>query len=194
MAADEELGLVYLPVETPTSDFYGGHRPGDNLFAESLVALDLETGERRWHFQLVHHPIWNMDISTAPILEDITVDGREIKAVSIMGKQTMVYTFDRVTGEPVWPIEERPVPQSDVPGEQTSPTQPFPTKPPPYDHNGVTSDGLIDFTPELRAEAEQLMLRYATGPIFTPPVVSDLDGASHRISFVGWDELAGRGV
>jgi quinoprotein glucose dehydrogenase len=177
IAADEELGLIYLPVETPTSDFYGGHRPGDNLFAESLVALDLETGERRWHFQLVHHPIWNMDISTAPILEDITVDGRPIKAVSIMGKQTMVYTFDRATGEPVWPIEERPVPQSDVPGEQTSPTQPFPTKPPPYDHNGVTVDGLIDFTPELRAEAEQLMLRYRTGPIFTPPVVSDLDGA-----------------
>ena len=177
IAADEELGLVYLPVETPTSDFYGGHRPGDNLFAESLVALDLETGERRWHFQLVHHPIWNMDISTAPILEDITVDGRQIKAVSIMGKQTMVYTFDRVTGEPVWPIEERPVPQSDVPGEQTSPTQPFPTKPPPYDHQGVTTDALIDFTPELRAEAEQLMLRYRTGPVFTPTVVSDLDGA-----------------
>ena len=177
IAADEELGLIYLPVETPTSDFYGGHRPGDNLFAESLVALDLETGKRRWHFQLVHHPIWNMDISTAPILEDITVDGRQIKAVSIMGKQTMVYTFDRVTGEPVWPIEERPVPQSDVPGEQTSPTQPFPTKPPPYDHNGVTVDGLIDFTTELRAEAEQLMLRYRTGLVFTPPVVSDLDGA-----------------
>ena len=177
IAADEELGLVYLPVETPTSDFYGGHRPGDNLFAESLVALDLETGERRWPFQLVHHPIWNMDISTAPILEDITVDGRVIKAVSIMGKQVMVYTFDRETGEPVWPIEERPVPQSDVPGEQTSPTQPFPTKPPPYDHQGVTTEGLIDFTPELRDEAERLLRRYQTGPIFTPPVVSDLDGA-----------------
>ena len=176
IAADEDLGLVYLPVETPTSDFYGGHRPGDNLFAESLVALDLETGERRWHFQLVHHPIWNMDISTAPILEDIIVDGRPIKAVSIMGKQVMVYTFDRATGEPVWPIEERPVPQSDVPGEQTSPTQPFPTKPPPYDHQGVTTDGLIDFTPELRAEAEQLLARYQTGPIFTPPVVSRTDG------------------
>ena len=177
IAADEDLGLVYLPVETPTSDFYGGHRPGDNLFAESLVALDLETGERRWHFQLVHHPIWNMDISTAPILEDIVVNGREIKAVSIMGKQVMVYTFDRETGEPVWPIEERPVPQSDVPGEQTSLTQPFPTRPPPYDHQGVTTDGLIDFTPQLRAEAERLLQRYRTGPVFTPPVVSDLDGA-----------------
>jgi quinoprotein glucose dehydrogenase len=177
IAADAELGLVYLPVETPTSDFYGGHRPGHNLFAESLVALDLETGERRWHFQLVHHPIWNMDISTAPILEDITVDGRQIKAVSIMGKQVMVYTFDRETGEPVWPIEERPVPQSDVPGEKTSVTQPFPTKPPPYDHQGVTTDGLIDFTPELRAEAQRLLERYRTGPIFTPTVVSSLDGS-----------------
>lgn len=177
IAADEDLGLVYLPVETPTSDFYGGHRPGDNLFAESLVALDLETGERRWHFQLVHHPIWNMDISTAPILEDIVVNGREIKAVSIMGKQVMVYTFDRETGEPVWPIEERPVPQSDVPGEQTSLTQPFPTRPPPYDHQGVTTDGLIDFTPQLRTEADRLLRRYRTGPVFTPPVVSDLDGA-----------------
>ena len=117
-----------------------------------------------------------MDISTAPILEDIIVDGRPIKAVSIMGKQVMVYTFDRATGEPVWPIEERPVPQSDVPGEQTSPTQPFPTKPPPYDHQGVTREGLIDFTPELRAEAEQLLARYQTGPIFTPPVVSRTDG------------------
>ena len=177
IAADEELGMVYLPVETPTSDFYGGHRPGDNLFAESLVALDLETGERVWHFQLVHHPIWNMDISTAPILEDITVDGRPIKAVSIMGKQVMVYTFDRMTGEPVWPIEERPVPQSDVPGERTSPTQPFPTAPPPYDHQGVTTDGLIDFTPELRIEAQRLLERYRTGPIFTPSVVSSMDGS-----------------
>lgn len=176
IAADEDLGLVYLPVETPTSDFYGGHRPGDNLFAESLVALDLETGERRWHFQLVHHPIWNMDISTAPILEDLVVDGRPVKAVSIMGKQVMVYTFDRETGEPVWPIEERPVPQSDVPGEKTSPTQPFPTKPPPYDHQGVTTEGLIDFTPELRAEAERLLAQYQTGPLFTPPVVSKNDG------------------
>jgi len=176
IAADEELGLVYLPVETPTSDFYGGHRPGDNLFAESLVALDLETGERRWHFQLVHHPIWNMDISTAPILEDLVVDGQPIKAVSIMGKQVMVYTFNRETGEPVWPIEERPVPQSDVPGEKTSPTQPFPTKPPPYDHQGVTLDGLIDFTPELRAEAVRLLEPYQMGPLFTPPVVSSLDG------------------
>ena len=184
MAVDEELGLVYLPVETPTSDFYGGRRPGNNLFAESLVAVDLKTGVRKWHFQLVHHPLWNMDISSAPILEDITVGGRTVKAVSIMGKQAMVYVFDRATGQPVFPIEERPVPRGDVPGETYSPTQPFPVKPPPYDHQGVTTDALIDFTPELRAEAVKLMSRYKTGPIFTPPVVSKAEGplASFRSS------------
>ena len=176
MAIDEELELVYLPVETPTSDFYGGHRPGNNLFAESLVAVDLKTGKRKWHFQLVHHPIWNMDISTAPILEDITVGGKRIKAVSIMGKQAMVYVFDRLTGAPVFPIEERRVPQGDVPGEQYSPTQPFPMKPPPYDHQGVTEESLIDFTPELRAEAVKLMSRYRMGPLFTPPVLSRAEG------------------
>jgi quinoprotein glucose dehydrogenase len=184
MAVDEELGLVYLPVETPTSDFYGGHRPGNNLFADSLVAVDLKTGKRRWHFQLVHHPLWNMDVSTAPILEDITIGGKVVKAVSIMGKQAMVYVFDRATGQPVWPIEERPVPQGDVPGEKYSPTQPFPVKPPPYDHQGVTLDNLIDFTPELRAEAVKLMSRYKTGPIFTPTVISKAEGpiASFRSS------------
>lgn len=184
MAIDEELGMVYLPVETPTSDFYGGHRPGNNLFADSLVALDLKTGQRKWHFQLVHHPLWNMDISSAPILEDIVVNGKPIKAVSVMGKQAMVYVFDRRTGQPVWPIEERPVPKGDVPGEQYSPTQPFPTKPAPYDHQGVTEDGLIDFTPELRAEAVKLMSMYKMGPIFTPPVISRKEGpiASFRSS------------
>ena len=184
VAIDEELGLVYLPVETPSSDFYGGHRPGHNLFAESLVAVDLKTGKRKWHFQLVHHPIWNMDISSAPILEDITVAGRRIKAVSIMGKQAMVYVFDRETGEPVFPIEERPVPQSDVPGEKTSKTQPFPVKPPAYDHQGVTGENLIDFTPELRAEALKLLSRYKMGPLFTPPPISKAEGpiASFRSS------------
>ncbi len=176
VAVDEELDMVYLPVETPSSDFYGGHRPGENLFAESLVAVDLNTGQRKWHFQLVHHPIWNMDISTAPILEDITVDGTAIKAVSIMGKQAMTYVFDRVSGRPVWPIAERPVPKGDVPGEWYSPTQPFPTKPPPYDHQGVMIENLIDFTPELRAEATEMVKRYRTGPIFTPTVVSRAEG------------------
>jgi quinoprotein glucose dehydrogenase len=176
IAIDDDLGLAYLPVETPTSDFYGGHRPGNNLFAESLVCVDLKTGKRKWHFQLVHHPIWNMDISTGPILEEITVDGRNIKAVSVMGKQGMVYVFDRVTGQPVWPIEERAVPQSDVPGEKTSPTQPFPTRPPAYERNGISQDDLIDFTPELRAEAITLISRYHIGPVYSPNVVSKAEG------------------
>jgi quinoprotein glucose dehydrogenase len=176
IAIDDDLGLAYLPVETPTSDFYGGHRPGNNLFAESLVCVDLKTGKRKWHFQLVHHPIWNMDIATGPILEDIVVDGRNIKAVSVMGKQGMVYVFDRVTGQPVWPIEERPVPQSDVPGEKTSATQPFPTKPPAYERNGISLDDLIDFTPELRAEAVKLISRYKIGPVYTPNVISKIEG------------------
>jgi quinoprotein glucose dehydrogenase len=176
VAVDEDLGLVYLPVETPSSDFYGGHRPGNNLFAESLVAVDLKSGQRKWHFQLVHHPIWNMDIASAPVLADITVAGRSIKAVAIMGKQAFVYVFDRVTGQPVWPIEERPVEKGTVPGEWYSPTQPFPTRPPSYDHQGVTLENLIDFTPELHAEAMKLVSRYKTGPIFTPPVMSTKEG------------------
>ena len=179
MAVDEELGLAYLPVETPTSDFYGGHRPGNNLFAESLVALDCKTGKRKWHFQLVHHPLWNMDIAAAPVLADIVVNGRPVKAVAIMGKQAILYVFDRVTGQPMFPIEERPVAKGDVPGERTSPTQPFPTKPPPYNHQGVTLDNLIDFTPELRAEALD-RARYKLGPIFTPPPVSRVEGPSPR--------------
>jgi glucose dehydrogenase len=176
IAVDEDLGLAYLPVETPSSDFYGGLRPGNNLFAESLVAVDYHTGVRKWHFQLVHHPIWNMDIAAAPILIDITVDGRPVKAVAAMGKQAMMYVFDRVTGAPVWPIVERPVPQSDVPGEKTSAMQPFPTRPPPYDHQGVTLDNVIDFTPELKAEAVEISKRYKFGPIFTPPPVSRREG------------------
>ena len=143
MTVDAELGLVYLPVESPSSDFYGGHRPGDNLFGESLVCVSLETGERKWHFQIVHHPIWDHDLSSAPILADINVNGRAIKAVALPTKQAFLYVFDRVTGEPVWPIVERPVPQSAVPGEKTSPTQPFPTKPPAYARNFLDiPDGL----------------------------------------------------
>src|SRR5713226_5878910 len=132
ITVDEELGLVYLPVETPTSDYYGGHRPGNNLFAESLVAVDLKTGQRKWHYQFVHHPIWNFDNCCASLLADITVDGKAIKAVAQPSKIGFLYVLDRITGQPVWPIEERPVPQSDVPGEKTSPTQPHPTKPPAY--------------------------------------------------------------
>jgi quinoprotein glucose dehydrogenase len=176
ISVDEDLGLVYLPVESPTGDYYGGHRPGNNLFGESLVCVDLKTGQRKWHYQLVHHPIWDRDISSAPILADIVVNGRTIKAVAQPTKQAWLYVFDRVSGKPVWPIEERPVPQSDVPGEKTSPTQPFPTKPPAYDRQGLSIADLIDFTPELRAEAVKLVSQYKIGPIFTPPVVSKVEG------------------
>ncbi len=177
MTVDEDLGLVYLPVESPTSDYYGGERPGDNLFGESLVCVDLKTGKRKWHFQIVHHPIWDYDLSSAPILADINVDGKAIKAVALPSKESFLYVFDRVTGKPVWPIVEKPVPQSDVPGEKTSPTQPFPTKPPAYARNWFNvPDDLIDFTPEMRAQAKDLISRYKTGPMFLPPVVGDPKG------------------
>ncbi|HEY8519666.1 MAG TPA: pyrroloquinoline quinone-dependent dehydrogenase [Gammaproteobacteria bacterium] len=173
MAADEELGYVYLPTEAPLSDRWGGERPGDNLYGNSLVCLDARTGEVVWHYQLIHHDIWDWDNPTAPILMDITVDGRPIKAVAQITKQAWVYTFDRVTGEPVWPIEERPVPQGDVPGEWYSPTQPFPTKPPPFDRQGFGPEDVIDFTPELRAEALEGLEQFRTGPIYTPPSLAN---------------------
>ena len=176
VSVDLELGLVYLPVEAPTGDNYGGHRLGDTLFGESLVALDFRTGQLKWFYQLVHHGIWDHDIPSAPILVDINVDGREIKAAAQATKQGWVYVFDRATGEPVWPIEEREVEQSDVPGEQTSLTQPFVTKPPAFDRQGVSIDDLIDFTPELRAEAVKLTSKYKLGPLFTPPIVSRAEG------------------
>jgi quinoprotein glucose dehydrogenase len=176
MSADEELGLAYLPTELPTHDYYGGARPGNNLFSESIVAVDLRTGLRKWHYQLVHHGIWDMDIPAPPILADITVNGRAIKALAQPTKQAFLYVLNRETGEPVWPIEERPVPKGDTPGEWYSPTQPFPTKPPPYDGQGLTVDDLIDFTPELRAEAVKIVSRYRLGPIFTPPSVSRVEG------------------
>src|SRR5438093_13488440 len=176
MTVDEESNTVFLPVELPTGDYYGGHRPGNGLFGESLVAVDLKTGQRKWHYQLVHHGIWDMDIPCAPILADITVDGRQIKAVAQPTKQGWLYVFDRTNGRPVWPIEERPVPKGDVPGEWYSPTQPFVTKPPAYDRQGVSLDDLIDFTPALHEEAVKLASRYKLGPIFTPPVVSRWEG------------------
>ena len=175
VSVDEQLGLVYLPVELPTGDYYGGHRPGNGLFGESLVAVDLETGKRKWHYQLVHHGMWDMDIPCAPILADINVNGRLIKAVAQPTKQSFLYVFDRTNGQPIWPIEERPVPKGDVPGEWYSPTQPFPTKPPAYDNQGVSLDSLINFTPELHAEAEKLVAKYRIGPLFTPPSVSKRD-------------------
>ena len=172
-SGDEELGYVYLPLSTPTNDYYGGHRPGDNLFAESIVCLDARTGERIWHFQAVHHGLWDYDFASTPNLVDINVDGRPIKAVAIVSKQAFTYVFDRATGEPVWPIEERPVAQSTIPGERASPTQPFPTRPPAFDQQGVTVDDLIDFTPELRAEALEILEQYDYGPLFTPPTLMD---------------------
>ncbi len=176
ISADLELGIVYLPTEMPTNDYYGGHRHGDNLFSDSLVAVDIDTGERLWHYQLIHHDVWDWDIPCAPILVDITVDGREIKAIAQPTKQSWLYVFDRVTGEPVWPIEEQPVAPSDVPGELLAPTQPFPTKPPAYDRQGVSVDDLVDFTPEIRRRAEEVASRFRIGPIFTPPSVASPDG------------------
>jgi quinoprotein glucose dehydrogenase len=169
MSADPETGYVYLPTSTPNNDWYGAHRLGDNLYAESLVCLDAATGEIVWHFQMVHHGLWDYDLPAAPNLLDITVHGRDIKAVAQVSKQGFVYVFDRLTGEPVWPIEERPVPQSTVPGERTSPTQPFPTKPAPFEPQGISDATLIDFTPELRAEALSLISDIDYGPLFTPP-------------------------
>jgi quinoprotein glucose dehydrogenase len=176
MTIDEELGMVYLPVELPTGDYYGGNRPGNGLFGESVVALDLKTGQRKWHYQLVHHGLWDMDIPCAPILANLTVGGRSIKAIAQPTKQGWVYVFDRTNGRPVWPIEERPVAKGDVPGEWYSTTQPFVTKPPAFDRQGVAPDDLIDFTPELHEEALKLAARYKLGPIFTPPVVSKAEG------------------
>jgi quinoprotein glucose dehydrogenase len=176
ISVDEELGLVYLPVELPTGDYYGGHRPGNGLFGESIVAVDLKTGQRKWHYQLVHHGIWDWDIPCAPILVDFNFNGRVVKALAQPTKQSILYVFDRATGKPIWPIEERPVPQGDVPGEKYSPTQPIPTKPPAYGRTGTSIDELIDFTPELRAEAIKVASKYKLGPLFTPPVVSKPEG------------------
>jgi len=176
ITVDEELGLVYLAVEDPTSDQYGGHRPGNNLFADSLVCVDLKTGKRKWHYQVVHHPMWDYDLSSAPLLADINVNGKAIKAVALPSKESFLYVFDRVTGQPVWPFEERPVPKGDVPGEWYSPTQPFPTKPPAYARQAITPDELINFTPALRAKALEQVKMYKMGPMFLPPVVSKVDG------------------
>jgi glucose dehydrogenase/alkylhydroperoxidase family enzyme len=173
MSADLELGYIYLPVETPTHDFYGGHRLGDNLFGESIVCLNARTGKRIWHFQIVHHGVWDYDPPAAPILHDITIGGRTIKAVTLLTKQNMSFVFDRVTGKPIWPIEERPVPQIAVRGERHSPTQPFTTRPSPYSRLGYHEDDLINFTPELKAEALAIAKRYVLGPMYTPttPVI-----------------------
>jgi quinoprotein glucose dehydrogenase len=178
ISVDEELGLVYLPIETPSSDFYGGHRPGNNLFAETLVAVDLKTGQRKWHYQLVHHPIWNFDNCCASLLADVTINGKPRKVVAQPSKLGWLYVLDRATGEPVWPIEEKPVPQSEVPGEKTSPTQPHPTKPPAYARNYMrVPEDVIDFTPELRQQALDVLklYKYAPSP-FNPPILGNANG------------------
>jgi quinoprotein glucose dehydrogenase len=169
LTADEALGYVYVPLTAPSNATYGGHRPGQNLFSNSLVCLDAKTGKRVWHFQMVHHDLWDYDNVGAPVLGDLNVNGRRIKAVMQPNKTGFVYTFDRKTGEPVWPIEERPVPASTVPGEQAWPTQPFPTRPPAFDRQGITEADLSDFTPAIRAEALEVAKRYVLGPMFTPP-------------------------
>ena len=175
MAADDELGIVYLPTSTPTNDYWGGYRLGENLYAESIVALNAETGDRIWHFQTVHHGLWDYDIASAPNLIDIVVDGRPIKAVAQVSKTGFTYVFDRVTGEPVWPIEEVSVPPSTIPGERAHPTQPIPTRPAPFEQIGATEEDLIDFTPELREAALEIASNFVLGDIFTPPIVMGTD-------------------
>jgi quinoprotein glucose dehydrogenase len=187
MSCDEQLGIAYLPFSTPTSDYYGGGRPGDNLYAESIVAVRAETGEKVWHFQGVHHGIWDYDFPAAPILVDVTVDGRPIKALAQVSKQAFAYVLNRETGEPVWPIEERPVPQTPAaPGEQLSPTQPFPTKPAAFDQQGITDSDLIDFTPALNAEAKRLVRKWDHGPLFSPVTVRGVLSTPGWIGGASW--------
>ncbi len=176
ITVDEELGLVYLPVESPTGDYYGGHRPGNNLYGESLVCVDLRTGKKKWHYQIVRHPIWDFDLSAAPILADIVVGGRAVKSVALPTKQGILYMFDRVTGAPVWPMTELPVEKGEVPGEWYAPTQPIPSRPAAYSRNGVTLDDLVAFTPALRDAGALFASRFKLGPIFTPPIVSTTGG------------------
>src|SRR5436190_3721278 len=176
MSADLDLGLVYVPTEMAASDYYGVNRPGKGLFGESIVALDIKTGKRKWHYQTVHHGLWDWDLPCAPILYDAQIGGRTIKALAQPTKSAFLFVLNRETGEPIWPIEERPVPQSELPGEKTSPTQPFPTRPAPFDRQGVSIDDLIDFTPELRAQAIEQAKAYKLGPIYTPPGLTKPDG------------------
>lgn len=189
LTADSELGYVYLPLEAATGDFYGGHRPGNNLFSQSLVCLDVKTGKKVWHYQLIHHDIWDYDLPAPPILADITVDGKPIKAVVQVTKQAFAFVFDRVTGKPVWPIEERTVPQTDVKGEWTSPTQPFPTKPAAFDRQGYSDDILVDFTPEIKKQALEIVSKYKKGPLYTP--ISIYDPPNHLGTLMLPDAVGG---
>ena len=186
LTADSERNLVFIPTDTPTNDYYGGDRPGDNLYGTSLIALDVKTGKRVWHFQMVHHDIWNFDNPDAPKVLDVNIDGKRTPIVVQATKQGFTYVFNRETGEPIWPIVEKPVPQSDLPTEKTAKTQPFPTKPAPFEHQGITEEDLIDFTPELRAEALAIAKKYHMGPLFTPPSLYDApDGTAGAFSVPG---------
>jgi quinoprotein glucose dehydrogenase len=185
MSSDEQLGIAYMPTGAPTNDMYGGHRLGDNLFGNTLVAVECATGKRVWHFQTVHHDLWDYDNNVAPVLIDITVSGKPVKAVVQLTKQAMAYVFDRATGRPVWPIEERSVPTSNTPGERTAATQPFTTRPAPFDLHGLTTNDLIDFTPELRAQALEIVKQYVIGPIYTPPSVKTENGTKGTLQMPG---------
>ena len=184
-SVDTELGYVYLPIEGATGDSFGGHRPGDNLFASTLVCLDAKTGKRIWHFQIVHHDIWDYDPPAAPILTNLNINGTPAKGVVQLTKMGFAFAFDRATGKPIWPIEERAVPQSDTPGERTSPTQPFPTKPPAFEHQGIAESDLIDFTPELKQKALAAVKGYRMGPLFTPPSVVGINGSKGTLTLPG---------
>lgn len=188
LAADPELGLVFVPVEAATSDLYGGHRLGANLFSSTLVALAAETGRRAWHYQIVHHDIWDYDIAANPILADVIVDGRPREVVVQLTKQAFAYVLDRATGEPIWPIEETPVPESDVPGEWTYPTQPIPSRPDPFDLQGLTEEDLNDLTPELRRQARERVARYRLGALYDPVSLADAqDGTEGTLMVPGAD-------
>ena len=196
MSADEELGYVYLPFSPPANDYYGGHRHGDNLFSDALVCLDARTGKRIWHYQIIRHDIWDYDLPAAPNLMDVTVDGRRVKAVAQVTKQGHVFAFDRVTGTPLWPIEDRAVPQSSMPGEKTAATQPFPTRPAPVEIQGVREDNLIDLSPDLRRTARAIVSRYDHGPLYTPPsergtILMPGVGGGPSWSGAGWDPETG---
>ncbi|MFT4248113.1 MAG: PQQ-binding-like beta-propeller repeat protein [Pseudomonas sp.] len=185
-SADETLGLVYAPLSAPSNDWYGGRRPGNNLYSDSLVAIDVRSGRRVWHQQLVHHDLWDYDLPAAPVVARVRVDGRKRRAVLQVTKTAQLFAFDAATGQPLWPIEERPVPASTVPGEWTSPTQPFPLKPAPFDRQGLAEDDLIDFTPELRAEAKAILDRYVHGPIYSPPSIKGENGKLGTLFLPGW--------
>ncbi|MBY0489315.1 MAG: pyrroloquinoline quinone-dependent dehydrogenase [Gemmatimonadaceae bacterium] len=190
MSLDVKRGLLFLPVSTPTNDWYGGDRKGDNLFAESVVALNAKTGARVWHYQLVHHGLWDYDLPAPPVLATITWQGKPRDVVAVPSKTAWIYVFDRETGKPIWPIVERPVPASDVPGERTSPTQPIPTNPAPFARQSVTEQDLIDFTPELKRRALEVFTKYRSGPIFTPPSVQGTIVMPGAIGGAGWGSTA----